>query len=152
MTCCDGKKMSLEINPSSINDAGTYACELRNPLGADKSSADVTVRKINQSPMFTQKFSDLQQMMGCGAKFAARVSGIPQPDITWFFNNKPITADNDKYKIKRDGEACCLYVKDCNYADCGSYRCRAENKEGREDCEATLSVVKELLAHFIILY
>lgn len=144
MMSCDGKKVCLEINPSHAKDSGLYACELYNPLGSDKSKANVTVRKVNQSPIFTQKFSDLQQMISCDVKFAARVSGIPQPDIIWSFNDKQITADSDKYKVKRDGEACCLYIKDCSYADCGRYRCRAVNKEGKADCEASLSIVKDL--------
>jgi hypothetical protein len=145
MMSCDGKKVGLEINPSSAADSGVYSCELRSPLGSDKSTANSTVRKVNQIPTFTQKFSDLQQMEGCDAKFAARISGIPQPEITWFFNDKPIKPDNDKYKIKRDGEACCLYVKDCTPADIGRYKCQAVNSDGKAECEASLDVVKELL-------
>ncbi|XP_031784410.1 obscurin isoform X4 [Nasonia vitripennis] len=141
---CDGKKLGLEINPSQGKDSGLYACELRNPHGSDKSSANASVRKIFQAPNFAQRFTDLQQMMGCDAKFTARVSGIPQPDVSWYLNDKPISPDDGKYKIKRDGEACCLFVKDCTYADCGRIKCRAENKEGRAECEAALAVVKEL--------
>lgn len=141
---CDGKKIGLEINPCLAKDSGQYACELRSPLGSDKSSANVSVRKINEAPSFSQRFSDLQQMMGTDAKFVARVSGKPQPEISWFFNDKPIRADGDKYRIKRDGEVCTLYVRNCTYADSGSYRCRASNVEGKADCEAALSVAKEL--------
>lgn len=142
---CDGKKVGLEINPSHGQDSGLYACELRNPHGSDKSSSNASVRKIFQAPNFAQTFTDLQQMMGCDAKFTARVTGIPQPDITWYLNDKAISPDDDKYKIKRDGEACCLYIKDCTYADCGRIKCRAENKEGKAECQAALAVVKELL-------
>lgn len=146
LSCCDGRKVKLEIKPSVSKDAGHYACELRNPHGVTKGGAPVTIRKVFQEPSFSQHFSDLQQMIGQTAKFPARVSGIPQPEVTWYFDDKPIKANeyDDKYKIKRDGEACCLYVKDCCMADTGRYRCRAVNREGKADCEATLSVVRDL--------
>ncbi|KAL7294623.1 hypothetical protein TKK_0011927 [Trichogramma kaykai] len=141
---CDEKKISLEINPCSPADAGVYSCEVRNPLGADKSSAEATVRKIYQAPVFMQKFTDLQQAVGNDAKFVARVGGKPLPEISWYFNDKLIIPDGNKYKVKRDGETYYLYVKNCSYDDNGSYRCRASNKEGKADCEATLKVVELL--------
>lgn len=141
---CDGKKVGLEINPCEIKDAGVYGCLLSNPLGEDSLNANAIVRKVYQSPTFTQKFTDLQQLPTYDAKFPARVTGIPQPDITWYYNDKPILKDNDKYKIKRDGDAYCLYVKDCTYDDAGRYRCKAVNKGGEAECVANLAVVDKM--------
>jgi len=144
MTSCDGKKVSLRINPCRFKDAGVYACRLSNLLGEDTANANTIVRKVYQSPTFTQKFTDLQQLPTHDAKFPARVTGIPQPVVTWYLNDKPISRDGDKYKIKRDGDACCLYVKDCTYEDAGRYRCLAVNKEGEAECVANLSVVDKM--------
>ncbi|XP_024939523.1 obscurin isoform X4 [Cephus cinctus] len=144
MMTCDGKKVGLEINPSEPNDAGVYRCRLVNPLGEDTTSANATVRKVFQPPSFTQKFSDLQQLPTFDAKFPARINGIPRPDVIWYFNNEPILGDTDKYKIKRDGDAHCLYVKDCTPADSGRYKCRAVNKDGEAECEANLDVVDKI--------
>lgn len=141
---CDGKKLGLEINPSEIKDAGTYGCRLTNPLGEDKTSSHAIVRKVYQKPHFTQRFTDLQQVPDFDAKFMARVSGVPRPDIAWYFNDKPILRDTDKYKIKRDGDACCLYVRNCTTGDSGRYKCRAVNKDGEDECEAKLLVVDEM--------
>ncbi|XP_020293629.1 obscurin isoform X3 [Pseudomyrmex gracilis] len=144
MMSCDGKKVGLQINPSEPKDAGVYGCRLSNPLGEDTTSANAIVRKVYQPPTFMQRFTDLQQMPTFDAKFPVRVTGIPHPEITWYFNDKPILKDNDKYKIKRDGDACCLYVKDCTYDDSGRYRCRAVNKGGEAECAANLAVVDKI--------
>ncbi|XP_063991065.1 obscurin isoform X7 [Diachasmimorpha longicaudata] len=137
---CDGKKVGIEVYPCTAKDAGVYRCRLVNPLGEDSSSGIATVRKIYSKPNFAQRFTDLQQLPGHDAKFAARITGIPRPDVAWYFNDKPIPRDNDKYKIKRDGDICCLYVSDCSPSDAGRYKCRAVNKEGEASCEATLSL------------
>ncbi|XP_012537087.1 obscurin isoform X3 [Monomorium pharaonis] len=141
---CDGKKVGLQINPCKPKDAGVYGCQLNNPLGEDTTSANAIVRKVYQAPTFTQKFTDLQQLPTFDAKFPARVTGIPQPEVTWYFNDKPILKDDDKYKIKHDGDAYCLYVKDCAYDDSGRYRCRAVNKGGEAECVANLAVVDKI--------
>ncbi|XP_034177401.2 obscurin isoform X2 [Osmia lignaria lignaria] len=141
---CDGKKTELEINPCEPNDTGVYECRISNPLGDDSTKSTANVRKIFQSPNFTQKFKDLQQLPTFDAKFLARVTGVPQPEISWYFNDKPISQDNDKYKIKRDGDACCLYVKDCTYDDSGTYKCKAVNKSGEAECVADLAVVDKI--------
>lgn len=141
---CDGKKVGLEINPTTAKDAGVYRCRLVNPSGEDASNAIATVRKVFQRPNFTQKFTDLQQVPGNDAKFAARITGIPRPDVSWYFNDKPIPKDADKYIIKRDGDACSLFVKDCSPSDAGKYKCRAINKDGDASCEALLTVADKM--------
>ncbi|XP_016767640.1 obscurin isoform X7 [Apis mellifera] len=141
---CDGKKTELEINPCEGKDAGVYECRISNPLGEDSTRSTANVRKIFQPPSFIHAFKDLQQLPTFDAKFLARVSGVPRPDITWYVNEKPIVQDDDKYKIKRDGDACCLYVKDCTYDDSGVYKCRAVNKGGEAECAANLTIVDEI--------
>lgn len=68
---------------------------------------------------------------------------MPYPEVTWYKDGVPIH-ESDKYHIKRDGDACCLYVKNCEPADAGLYRAIATNKEGQDTCTATLEVVKEM--------
>ncbi|XP_060826020.1 obscurin isoform X7 [Bombus pascuorum] len=138
---CDGKKTELEMNPCESGDAGVYECRISNPLGEDSTKSTANIRKIFQPPNFLQKFKDLQQLPSFDAKFLARITGVPRPDITWYFNDRPILNDDDKYKIKRDGDVCCLYVKDCTYDDAGTYKCKAVNKGGEAECAANLTVV-----------
>ncbi|XP_078034638.1 obscurin isoform X5 [Augochlora pura] len=141
---CDGKKTELEINPCEPKDAGVYECRVANPLGEDTTKATANIRKVYTPPSFSQRFTDLQQLPTFDAKFPARVAGVPRPDISWYFNDKQIVQDDDKYKIKRDGDACCLYVKDCTYDDSGLYKCKAVNRSGEAECVANLAVVDKI--------
>ncbi|XP_013175915.1 PREDICTED: muscle M-line assembly protein unc-89-like isoform X2 [Papilio xuthus] len=140
---CDGKRVGLEINPVVPADAGVYSVRLSNPLGEDTSEAPVNVRKVYQPPTFSQKFTDLQQLPSLDAKFSARVHGKPTPEVSWYRDGRPLSA-GDKYGIKRDGEACCLYVRDLVPEDAGTYKCVARNKEGEAICEAALEVVDKI--------
>lgn len=77
------------------------------------------------------------------AKFSARVHGKPTPEVSWYREGRPLGA-GDKYSIKRDGEVCCLYVRDLAPDDAGKYKCVAKNKEGEAVCEAALEVVDKM--------
>ena len=46
--------------------------------------------------------------------------------------------------MKRDGDAVCLYVKDCKPEDTGRYKCKAFNLDGEATCEANLEVVDKM--------
>ncbi|XP_050680436.1 obscurin isoform X3 [Leptidea sinapis] len=143
LVTCDGKRVGLEINPAQVSDAGVYSVRITNPLGEDGTEGKLNVRKIYQPPVFTQKFTDLQQLPTFDAKFPARVSGIPAPDITWYKNGAQLSPSN-KYTLKRDGDTCCLYVRDIGVEDAGQYKCVATNKEGSAECEAALEVVDKI--------
>lgn len=112
-------------------------------MGKDNSEGKASIHKVFSPPSFLQRFTDLQQLPSRDAKFPCRVSGVPQPDVTWYKNGEPIK-DSNKYRIKRDGDACCLYVMDCQPSDNGIYKAVATNKEGSDACEARLDVVEEM--------
>ncbi|XP_017774924.1 PREDICTED: muscle M-line assembly protein unc-89 isoform X2 [Nicrophorus vespilloides] len=140
---CDGKKVGLRIDHSLPSDAGLYGVRIVNPLGSETSQAKASVHKVFQAPSFTQRFTDLQQLPKRDAKFPVRVSGVPQPEVSWSKDGVPLR-DSDKYRIKRDGDACCLYIANCLPEDEGSYTATATNKEGQDTCMARLEVVKEI--------
>ncbi|CAH1967608.1 unnamed protein product [Acanthoscelides obtectus] len=140
---CDGRKVGLRIDNARPSDAGIYSVTISNPLGEDTTEGKGSIRKVFMPPTFTQKFTDLQQLPNRDAKFPCRVSGIPYPEVTWTKDGEPIT-EGEKYHIKRDGDVCCLYVTDCQPEDAGVYKAKASNKEGKDECSATLEVVKEI--------
>ncbi|KAG8233551.1 hypothetical protein J437_LFUL013763 [Ladona fulva] len=146
MMTCDGKRVGLEVKPANLNDAGQYECTLTNPLGSATSSAKAMIRKIYQAPAFAQTFGNLQQVPGFDAKFPVKVTGFPAPELTWYKNGERINAAKhpDKYRIRKDGDTCCLFVRDCAPGDAGCYSCKAVNLDGEASCEATLSVVDKI--------
>ncbi|RZF43883.1 hypothetical protein LSTR_LSTR007219 [Laodelphax striatellus] len=120
----DGHKVGLEINPSKLSDAGSYKCTLSNPLGEAESSA--------------------KGVPSMDAKFAARISGLPKPEASWFKDGVPIDSNNAKYRTKVDDDTYSLYVRDVEPADAGRYKCLAANREGKATCEAELHVVDKI--------
>lgn len=143
LVTCDGRKVGLKIDKALPSDAGKYGVLLENPLGKDSGEAKASVHKVFSPPSFTQKFTDLQQLPSRDAKFPCRVSGVPQPEVAWTKDGEPLR-DSSKYRIKRDGDACCLYVTECQPSDNGIYKATATNKEGSDSCEAKLDVVEEM--------
>lgn len=55
--------MGLKIEAALPSDAGVYGVTLVNPLGKDQSEGKATVRKVFMAPSFTQRFTDLQQVI-----------------------------------------------------------------------------------------
>ncbi|XP_050059981.1 obscurin isoform X6 [Aphis gossypii] len=141
---CDGYKVGLEILDTNTGDAGQYTCTLTNNLGSSKSECQVGIRKLYQAPVFTQRFSHNQQLLSRDAKFHARVTGVPSPNIIWHKNGHQLT-NGDKYKLKRDGEVCSLTISDVNGDDAGLYSCIATNRDGTATCEAQLSIAPRIV-------
>ena len=126
----DGDKITLEVEKANKkNDEGEYEIGLSNENGVASAKAKVAVRKIFFAPSFTQKFSDLQQLPGYDGKFLAKIAGLPKPTVSWTFNDEEIV-ESDKYKIKRDGDICVLFVRDCTPERAGRYACILTNSEG----------------------
>lgn len=125
----DGDKVVLEMDKVKKSDEGEYQLTLTNPAGTESGKARVNVRKIYSAPVFTQRFSDQQQLPGYDAKLMAKVSGLPKPTIKWTFNDQPIS-ESEKYKFKHDGDICALFIRDCTPERAGRYACIASNSEG----------------------
>uniref|UniRef100_T1IIA6 Muscle M-line assembly protein unc-89 n=1 Tax=Strigamia maritima TaxID=126957 RepID=T1IIA6_STRMM len=141
--CFDGDRISLEVKKSNPNDAGKYECSLTNPHGTSASTCEVQVKKLAKLPFFTQRFPDVDAITAQDARFACRISGLPTPDVSWYFNDKPIF-DSDKYKVKKEGDLHALYVKNCAPEDIGNISCFARNDDGEDKCVAFLNVASTL--------
>ncbi|XP_055536222.1 obscurin isoform X8 [Wyeomyia smithii] len=140
---CDGKSVGLTISPAEMADSGEYACLMANPLGETETKASAIIRKMFQKPNFVYRFSNVQQLPGLEAKFPAKLVGNPRPTVQWYKNETPINP-NDRYRMKYEGEHCCLYIKECVESDTGLYSCVATNREGNSTVEAKLDVVSQL--------
>ncbi|XP_037951991.1 obscurin isoform X2 [Teleopsis dalmanni] len=143
---CDGDSVGLTISPAEVADTGDYSCLLANPLGEDIATFKANVHKIFKKPAFTQKICNQEQVLNNDAKIPVTVSGVPQPEVEWFFQDKPIK-DGDKYVIKSDGDHHTLTVKNCAKPDHGIYKCIATNKEGKDVTQGSLDVVDEKRTH-----
>merc|ERR1712142_131157 len=73
------------------------------------------------------------------AKIVCKVTGVPQPNISWFFNGKPVIVDSRFSETYERGEAV-LTIKTTKVSDAGVYTCAATNKMGSLEAEANLTV------------
>lgn len=142
---CDGRNVGLIIKPAECADSGVYTCLLANPLGEDNYSCQVNVRKVYKKPSFTQKLIEQQQIHGGDAKLTVTVAGVPYPELSWYFNDKPIEFSNSsRYQIKHDGDHHTLTVPNCSESDRGVYKCIATNREGKDLTQGRLDIVDEM--------
>lgn len=77
------------------------------------------------------------------AKFPCKITGVPQPVVSWTKDGEPIH-ESLKYHIKHEGDSYGLYIRDCKPEDAGAYKCHAHNKQGEASCEATLQIVDKM--------
>ncbi|KAK8750916.1 hypothetical protein OTU49_015055 [Cherax quadricarinatus] len=140
----DGDRAFLEVYPAMGSDTGRYKCVIQNTHGAAETECDVTIRKSFEPPCFTSTFPNQAKLPGRDVKMSVKYDGVPLPELTWFFNGKPIVPDGDKFRIRREGDGQTLYLKECTYSDSGKYKVVAKNREGQIEHEAELEVADDV--------
>ena len=70
---------------------------------------------------------------------SCNVIGYPEPEITWLFQDKPITA-SFKNKMSRAGDTCQLVTSQVTKKMTGVYKVVAKNRVGVADHSAEIHV------------
>lgn len=78
---------------------------------------------------------------GSSATLECRVTGTPEPNITWFKDDTSV-ADETRYKTRFYGERATFKVASTVLEDEGEYKCVAENTFGSATCSSELLVNK----------
>lgn len=73
------------------------------------------------------------------ARLECRVTGLPNPKITWLKDDK-ILIDNNRVKTGVEGELCFLDIPETVLDDEGEYKCEARNDFGKATTMAELLV------------
>lgn len=68
-----------------------------------------------------------------------RVSGSQPLTITWYKDNKEISA-SDKYDISLKNNMAILCVRDSIDSDSGLYTCEVSNEAGKASCQVSLTL------------
>ncbi|XP_062595919.1 titin-like isoform X3 [Saccostrea cucullata] len=151
----------LTLNDLRQEDEGKITCKAVNSEGEVYCSSKLTVKRApmefkEDQPSFRQK--DFDAKYGCAptfikrmeniyaadgksksAKFECKVMGIPEPNVTWYKDNKPLTPGSH-YWINRDGGNCTLTIRDVMDSDTGQYTCKINNPAGETSCTASLEL------------
>ncbi|CAH2219436.1 roundabout homolog 2 isoform X6 [Pelobates cultripes] len=123
----------LMISNTRKSDAGMYTCVGTNMVGErDSDPAELTVF---ERPTFLRRPINQVVLEEEVVEFRCQVQGDPQPTVRWKKDDADIP--RGRYDIKDDYT---LRIKKAVSADEGTYSCIAENRVGKVDSSATLTV------------
>ncbi|XP_028297926.1 immunoglobulin superfamily DCC subclass member 3-like [Gouania willdenowi] len=121
---------------SNTSDAGEYECVAENRYGK------IVSRKARVRVASLPKFLSHPQSMAVGeggvARFTCQVNGIPEAEITWERDRRPLGTSEPRYTLLPHGV---LQVSAVRQNDVGRFRCVAKNiANTRYSEEAELTV------------
>ncbi|XP_044742143.1 neuroglian [Chrysoperla carnea] len=117
---------SLKIKHVTFEDQGAYTCEASNGVGhAQSYSISLSVLSspyFTREPEFVNAADDETVEIHCEAK------GIPDPDIKWIHNGRPIAESppNPRRKVSSNT----IRIERLQANDTGNYGCNATNVHG----------------------
>uniref|UniRef100_A0AAQ5YD60 Roundabout, axon guidance receptor, homolog 2 (Drosophila) n=1 Tax=Amphiprion ocellaris TaxID=80972 RepID=A0AAQ5YD60_AMPOC len=126
----------LMISNTRKSDAGMYICVGTNMVGErDSETAQVTVF---ERPTFLRRPINQVVLEEETVEFRCQVQGDPQPNVRW--RKDDIDVPRGRYEIKYDKDDYVLRVKKSSVNDEGTFTCVAENRVGKLEASATLTV------------
>ena len=133
----------LVIKNATLSDLGTYSAQASNELGHIQTEAKL---QVTNAPDFVTGLKDQTAISKETVELSVKVTGTPQPTLTWLKAGKEIKADDKKYSIvpiDKDGNAK-LIIKDITEEDQAAYSCVAKNKVGTNQTDGQLKVTAPL--------
>ncbi|ELT91007.1 hypothetical protein CAPTEDRAFT_109758, partial [Capitella teleta] len=84
-----------------------------------------------QPPAFTQPLKPVIALDGEEVVFSLIVTGVPQPELTWFRDDNNID-NTEEFLIKYNDDTgeCVLTIAECFPEDAGLFKCVASNPLG----------------------
>ncbi|XP_064650190.1 hemicentin-1-like isoform X2 [Lineus longissimus] len=150
----DGLPLTMDLNPhmqlqdndrilkilsSRVVDRARYACRAHNPAGEVERyfNLDVLVPpRINGS----EKIQEMSVIVNRGTVISCPASGIPAPNIDWYWEGKRLTVlSNPNLRFLSGGRQ--LQIISAQLLDIGQYKCVASNQAGNASKEFILGVM-----------
>ncbi|XP_066455229.1 roundabout homolog 2 isoform X7 [Eleutherodactylus coqui] len=123
----------LMISNTRKGDAGMYTCVGTNMVGErDSDPAELTVF---ERPTFLRRPINQVVLEDEAVEFRCQVQGDPQPTVRW--KKDDVDLPRGRYDIKDDYT---LRIKKAASIDEGTYTCISENRVGKVEASATLTV------------
>ncbi|XP_055287669.1 roundabout homolog 2 isoform X4 [Moschus berezovskii] len=123
----------LMISNTRKSDAGMYTCVGTNMVGErDSDPAELTVF---ERPTFLRRPINQVVLEEEAVEFRCQVQGDPQPTVRWKKDDADLP--RGRYDIRDDYT---LRIKKAMSTDEGTYMCIAENRVGKVEASATLTV------------
>ena len=94
------------------------------------------------SPEFQQELRNHEVTEGDTVYLTIKVTGIPEPEVTWYKNGEQLKEDT-RVKFITETGAYSLLINIAAVEDEGEYRCVASNMGGSVACQSRLTVKGE---------
>ncbi|XP_078621722.1 obscurin-like [Branchiostoma floridae x Branchiostoma japonicum] len=134
----------LKVKPQGSKMPNAFDTDITRVLSR-MQAASLSAQEIDpvdaKVPRFERKITDTEAREGGRAKFRCKVTGKPPPQVTWYKNGQPISANSSKYVTIHDADGtCALLVLKVDDDDDAEYVCKATNCAGAAACSAELIV------------
>ncbi|XP_035391761.1 roundabout homolog 2-like [Electrophorus electricus] len=126
----------LTISDTRKSDGGMYVCVATNMVGERES--EMAQLSVFERPIFVRRPVNQVVLMDESAEFRCQVQGDPAPSLRWRKDEAEIP--RGRYDTKYEKDEFILRVKKVSSADQGSFACMAENRVGKVEASATLTV------------
>lgn len=114
------------------------------PDAKDFEGEVVEERPVGQAPTFMQPLQNVEAQEGQPVHFETTVTGIPQPEVSWFLDGEPIKESPVYHIITEASGTCILELPQSFPEDEGEYECRAVNELGTASTKADLYIQGQL--------
>ncbi|MEO0687808.1 MAG: immunoglobulin domain-containing protein, partial [Cyanobacteria bacterium J06649_11] len=126
----DEYSSTLTINNATSISAGVYTCIVTSIVG--QTSAEGVTVNVYAPPKFREEPDDINHLMmqeyqfgENNASFICEASGIPRPNISWFYKDFEQMEEIDLYQFNSE-----LILDNINVSHAGLYYCKANNSHG----------------------
>uniref|UniRef100_A0A8B9J344 Myosin light chain kinase, smooth muscle n=1 Tax=Amazona collaria TaxID=241587 RepID=A0A8B9J344_9PSIT len=151
---------SLVIKGVQEGDGGKYTCEAANDGGVRQVTVELTVegKRIltlgrltvpsvehrpsiwgESPPKFATKPNRVVVREGQTGKFSCKITGRPQPQVTWFKGDLQLQ-QNERFNMFEKTGIQFLEIQNAQLADSGIYTCTVVNSAGKASVSAELTV------------
>ncbi|XP_068183767.1 myopalladin isoform X2 [Antennarius striatus] len=167
---------SLHIGSTTNDDDGNYTIMAANPQGRISCSGHLIIQtgpprnrltpihsqrvraRIQEveseqtqerffQPHFLQAPGDMLAHEGRLCRLDCKVSGLPNPELMWLVNGRPIYPDMYHKMLVRENGVHSLVIDPLTKRDAGIYTCIASNKAGQSSFSLELKVVEKEMKH-----
>nr|XP_033469224.1 myopalladin isoform X2 [Epinephelus lanceolatus] len=167
---------ALHIESTTNDDDGNYTIMAANPQGRISCSGHLIVQtgpprnrltpihsqrvraRIQEvedeqtqerffRPHFLQAPGDMLAHEGRLCRLDCKVSGLPNPELMWLVNGRPIYPDFYHKMLVRENGIHSLVIDPLTQNDAGTYTCIASNKAGQSSFSLELKVVEKEMKH-----
>ncbi|KAA0712546.1 Inactive tyrosine-protein kinase 7 [Triplophysa tibetana] len=130
--------LALVFSPTYGEDSGTYMCLAQNKAGQKKQELTVTVAT---RPEWIEKPVDSQMEEGRVGFLHCHTRATPQPEVTWYRNMQPISAEDVRFKMFSNGS---LRINNVEVYDGHLYSCESRTEAGKLHAQARVYVLERL--------